>query len=130
VTLLQRLGAYVLALAIGLFYGAAGAFAHSIVVGGWLPLGLIVALIGSTALLLALRLLSGDRWTVLAAALGMMGATWVLAQTSAGGSIIFSQLHPVLANVWMIVVPLVAAVIVAWPELSRARRARQPVTHP
>ncbi|MCX6502436.1 MAG: DUF6113 family protein [Microbacterium sp.] len=114
----NRIGAWIVALLVGLVYGAAGAIAHASVWLG-LPVGLVLAVIGSAALIIAMRLLTGDRWAGLAGGLGMIAATYVLSQTSPGGSILFTQAHEVAAVIWMAAVPLVTAVVVAWPDLRR-----------
>ena len=48
----SRLGAWVVAFVIGAFYGVAGTVAQGFQLG-WLPLGLILALVGVTALLVS-----------------------------------------------------------------------------
>jgi hypothetical protein len=48
------------------------------------PLGLIVAVAGTGALLLAVRLLTGDRWAALAPGLGVMLTTLVLLGSGPG----------------------------------------------
>jgi hypothetical protein len=55
---------------------------------GVLPLGLIVAVAGTGALLLAVRLLTGDRWAALACGLGVMLTTLVLLGQGPGGSVV------------------------------------------
>ncbi len=64
-----RIGTWVVALLVGAVYGLAGTIAHSYELG-WFPLGLVLALIGCAALLVAVRLLTADRWAAL--------ATWVM----------------------------------------------------
>ncbi|MFT4306866.1 MAG: DUF6113 family protein [Microbacterium sp.] len=119
----NRLGSWAIALVIGVVYGAAGSIAHASTL--WdLPVGVVVAVVGSAALILAMRLLTGDRWSALAGGLGLMLATFVLAQTSPGGSVIFTTVHQVEALVWMASPPLSTALVVAWPDLSRARGSR------
>ncbi len=116
----NRLGAWAIALLSGIVYGAAGSVAHASMLGG-MPLGVVLAVIGAVLLVLALRLLTGDRWTALAGGLGIMAITFLLAQTSPGGSILFTTVHQTEALVWMAAPPLATAVIVAWPDLSRVR---------
>ena len=50
---------------IGAVYGVAGTIGQA-AVWGPVPLGLVIAVIGVGALLLAVRLLTGDRWNALA----------------------------------------------------------------
>jgi hypothetical protein len=112
----NRIGAWIIALLVGLVYGGAGSVGHA---STWLgvPFGLVLSVVGAGALVIAMRLLTGDRWAALAGGLGMMLATFVLSQTSPGGSVLFTDAHEVLALVWMGAVPLVTAVVVAWPDL-------------
>jgi hypothetical protein len=119
----NRIGAWIIALLVGAVYGGAGSVGHA---SFWLgiPLGLVLAVVGGGALVIAMRLLTGDRWAALAGGLGMMLATFVLAQTSPGGSVLFTQQHEVLALVWMGAVPLVTALVVAWPDLRHLGEER------
>lgn len=104
---------------IGLFYGAAGTIGQS-ALWGPVPLGLIVAVIGTGALLLAVRVLTGDRWAGLASGLGVMLTTLVLSGRGPGGSVVV----PAPADgeistgvIWTLAVPVMAAVVVAWPRM-------------
>lgn len=112
-TRLARIATWVVAFLVGVVYGLAGTIAHAFELG-WFPLGLILAIIGSAALLLAVRLLTLDRWAALATGLGMMLATLVFSGKGPGGSIVVPQTP--LAAVWTIAVPLLVAIVVAWPE--------------
>lgn len=112
---------WILALAVGLVYGVAGTVAQAFLLGP-IPLGLLLAVIGVTALLIAMRLLTADRWAALAAGLGVMVAALVFSGAGPGGSVIVpappaGEFSPGL--VWTIAVPLIVAVVVAWPDLSR-----------
>jgi hypothetical protein len=84
---LARVATWVVALAVGVAYGLAGTIAHTYAFG-WFPLGLVLAIIGSGALLLAVRLLTSDRWAALATGLGMMIAMLVFSGRGPGGSVI------------------------------------------
>ncbi|MFT4211978.1 MAG: DUF6113 family protein [Microbacterium sp.] len=119
----NRVGSWAIALVVGVVYGAAGSVAHASTLWG-LPVGVVVAVVGAAALILAMRLLTHDRWCALAGGLGMMLATFVLAQTSPGGSTIFTTVHQTEALVWMAAPPLATALVVAWPDLSRVRDGR------
>jgi peptidoglycan/LPS O-acetylase OafA/YrhL len=101
------------AFAVGAVYGLAGTIAHAYR-WGWLPLGLLLAVIGSVALLIAVRLLTGDRWTALATGLGMLIATVVFSGRGPGGSVIVPQTE--LAIAWVIALPIVIVAVVAWPN--------------
>lgn len=112
-----RLGTWVVALLVGAVYGLAGTIAHAYELG-WFPLGLILAVLGCTALLAAVRLLTGDRWAALATGLGMMLSTLVFSGKGPGGSVIVPE-SP-LGSVWTIALPILVAIVVAWPEHVRA----------
>ncbi|MDQ1128175.1 DUF6113 family protein [Microbacterium sp. SORGH_AS_0888] len=118
--MLNRIGAWAVALAVGLVYGAAGSVGQASALWG-LPIGLVLSVVGAAALVFALRALTHDRWAALASGLGMMIATWVLSLTSEGGSKLFVASHEVTVNIWMVAVPLVTALVVAWPDLRRIR---------
>ncbi|MET0672444.1 MAG: histidinol dehydrogenase [Microbacterium pygmaeum] len=118
-----RLGTWVVALVVGIVYGLAGTIAHSFSWGP-LPIGLILAILGSAALLAAVRLLTSDRWSALATGLGMMVATLVFSGRGPGGSVIVPQTS--LAIAWTIAVPILVAVVVAWPEGIASARAGTP----
>ncbi|GAB2854074.1 DUF6113 family protein [Microbacterium insulae] len=116
-----RLGTWVVALLVGAVYGLAGTIAHAYELG-WFPLGLVLAVIGCAALLVAVRLLTGDRWAALATGLGMMLSTLVFSGKGPGGSVIVPE-SP-LGSIWTIALPILVAIVVAWPENVRpAERA-------
>lgn len=117
-----RIGTWVVAFIVGAVYGVAGTIAQGFALG-WLPLGLLIAIVGSAALVAAVRLLTADRWAALAVGLGVMIATLVFSGRGPGGSVVVPQaaaggFNPGLA--WTIAVPLLVAVVVAWPERVRA----------
>jgi hypothetical protein len=126
----SRLGAWVVAFVVGAFYGVAGTVAQAYMIG-WFPLGLVLGLIGVIALLVAVRLLTGDRWATLATALGVMIATLVFSGAGPGGSVVVPQAPDGQFNpgvVWTILVPLAAVVVIAWPEVrSRTATPAEPV---
>lgn len=115
----SRLGTWVIALVVGAVYGAACTIAHAYTVGV-LPIGLVLAIVGVAALLVAVRSLTVDRWAALAAGLGALGATVVLSGSGPGGSVVVPS--GVLGVVWTFAVPVAVAVVVAWPNLSRNGR--------
>ena len=123
-SVLARVATWIVAFIVGAVYGLAGTIAHTFALG-WFPLGLVLAIIGSAALLIAVRLLTSDRWAALATGLGMMIATLVFSGKGPGGSVIVAQVPDGAFNpgiIWTIAVPLMVALVVAWPDLSRARR--------
>jgi len=109
-----RVGTWVIALVVGAVYGLAGTIAHAYALG-WFPLGLVLAILGCTALLAAVRLLTADRWAALGAGLGMMLATLVFSGKGPGGSVIVPE--STLGVVWTIAIPIVVGIVVAWPSL-------------
>jgi len=117
---IARIGSWAVAAVIGLLYGAAGTIGQS-AQWGVIPLGLIVAVAGTGALLLAVRLLTGDRWAGLATGLGVMLTTLVLSGRGPGGSVVV----PAPADgeistgvIWTLAVPVMVAIVVAWPRLA------------
>ncbi|MFE1663819.1 DUF6113 family protein [Microbacterium sp. P02] len=126
----SRVGSWVISALVGAVYGLAGTIAQSYQLG-WFPLGLILAIVGSAALLAAVRLLTSDRWTALGAGLGIMIATLVFSGRGPGGSVIVPQPAEGEINtgiIWTIAVPVLVAIVVAWPDLSRHRAVAMPHT--
>jgi len=122
---LARVATWIVSFAVGVAYGLAGTIAHTYTFG-WFPVGLVLAIVGSGALLLAVRLLTSDRWAALATGLGMMIATLVFSGRGPGGSVIVPQAPEGQFDpgvVWTIVVPLMVTLAVAWPDVSRVRRS-------
>lgn len=115
----SRFGTWIIALAVGAVYGAACTVAHAYTLGV-IPLGLVLAIVGVVALLVAVRVLTADRWAALSAGLGALGATIVFSGSGPGGSVIVPS--GALGVVWTFAVPLAVAVVVAWPDVSRNAR--------
>lgn len=113
------------AVVVGAVYATAGTVAHSFTLWG-LPIGLILAIVGSAALLAAVRLLTGDRWAALAAGAGALVATVVLSGAGPGGSVITPG--DGLGVVWAIAVPVVTATVVAWPDAAPTAPGSGPVS--
>ena len=123
-----RVGTWIVAGVIGIVYGVAGTIGQA-AMWGPVPLGLVIAVIGVGALLIAVRALTADRWAALACGLGAMLATLVFSGRGPGGSIVV----PAPADgqfstgvVWTIAVPLLAAIIVGWPSRSGRRETPAP----
>lgn len=102
-----------MAFLVGAVYGLAGTIAHGYELG-WFPLGLVLAFVGCAALLVSVRLLTADRWAALATGLGMMASTLAFSGKGPGGSVIVPE-GP-LGTVWTIALPVIVAIVVAWPE--------------
>jgi hypothetical protein len=128
-----RIVSFVLSLVVGAAYGTAASVAQAFALG-WFPLGLIVAVVGTGALLLALRLLTGDRWTALAGGAGVLLTMVLFSQVGPGGSAIVAAQSSATEWVplaWTVSVPLLVALVVAWPDAAALRpRAEDPPVHP
>ncbi|MGP3536163.1 histidinol dehydrogenase [Microbacterium sp. RD1] len=125
-TLLARALTWVFSLAIGAVYGTAATVAHAFR-WGVVPIGLLLAILGTGALLISFRALTADRWTALAAGLGVILATWVFSMVGPGGSAIVAPATAAtewIPVTWTIAVPLLVALVVAWPDLSSVRAER------
>lgn len=108
---------------IGFGFGAAGTF------GVFArpttpPVGLIVALVAAAAVLLAVRLLADDRWSVIGAALGMYGAILLFSLRGPGGSVVMPNVWQ--SMVWMYGSALIILLVAAWPDMSRIRALGRP----
>jgi hypothetical protein len=114
-----RLLTWAISLVVGAVYGTAATVAHAFTVIG-LPLGLVLAIVGTGGLLVAFRALTGDRWTALAGGLGVLLATFVFSNVGPGGSAIVAPATDATAWIpvaWTIAVPILVALVVAWPDL-------------
>jgi hypothetical protein len=121
--MLSRILNGVLLVLAGAVIGGIGTVAHQITVdwGVSLPLGLIGALLAYTALLVGLRLLGRNRIPALLAAIGTIGVVLLFTQQSAGGSVLIP--NDLRGQVWLVAPILIAAVVVAWPDLRGRRPA-------
>ncbi len=111
-----------LAFVVGAAFGVLGTIAHqaTIVLGPvTIPIGLVLALAGVTALLAGLRLVVGDRLVVLLAAIGLLGTIFLLSLRSEGGSVLVPQGLP--GTLWTVGPTLVATVVLAWPRIPGRR---------
>jgi len=122
---IARIGTWVVSVVIGLVYGVAGTIGQAAMWGA-LPVGLVVAIVGCGALLLAVRLLTLDRWSALAAGMGAMIATLVFSGRGPGGSVVVPappEGEISTGIIWTIAVPIVTALVVAWPSMRADGRA-------
>jgi uncharacterized membrane protein (UPF0136 family) len=120
--MLSRIVNYLLLVVVGVVVGAVGTIAHQSTwtIGGVaLPWGLVLALVGYTALLVGLRLLSRSRIPALITALGAILVIVLFSQQSAGGSALI--LNDLLGQVWLVAPIVIAALVMAWPDLSKHR---------
>ena len=123
-TPLARLVTVAAALVAGAVFGLLGTIAHQSVIRlgpVTIPIGLVLALVAVSALLVGLRLVLGDRMVVLACALGMLGTIFVLSLRSTGGSVLVPAGLP--GTLWTIVPALVATFVLAWPKLPAKRQS-------
>lgn len=121
----SRVGAAVLGFVVGAIFAAMGTVAHQSttqVAGVDVPWGLMLGLLGFTALLIGLRLVLHDRLTVVAAALGALLTIFVLSLRSTGGSVLIPE--GVLGLVWTMGPAIIAAIVIAWPRLPARPSAR------
>ncbi len=118
---IARIVTWIMSAVIGFGFGAAGSFGVSTLPTP-IPTGLIVSLLGCTAILVALRLLADDRWAVLAGGIGMYAAVLVLMQRGPGGSVVLPD--SILSIVWILGVAGVILLVVAWPDPARLARLR------
>ena len=116
-----RIATWAIAAVVGAAYGTAGTIAHAFTIGP-VPLGLVLAIVGSGALLIAVRALTADRMAALATGIGLIAAVIVFSGQGPGGSVIvpegeLAMLGPInLGVVWMVSVPVLVAAVVLWPE--------------
>ena len=113
---------WLIAALVGAVFGVAGTITHAFTWGP-VPVGLLLAIIGCGAMLLAVRLLTDDRWLALAVGAGMMVATVAFSGTGPGGSVVVPA--KVLGTIWVVAVPLLVMVVVALPNASRPATARR-----
>lgn len=114
----------------GVLVGALGTVANQI---SWsvsssfsLPLGLAVAFLALTALLIAARSLGVSRFPALGVALGALGTILLFSRESAGGSVLVP--NNLMGQLWFAGPFVIAAVVIAWPDLQRARARSAPTT--
>ncbi len=116
-----RVFACLLALLLGVGVGALGTISHQadlMLAGAVLPLGVALSLIVAGCLLVGLRLVFGSRAPSLLASIGFLLALVVFGQAGPGGSVLIPA--NVAGYVWTYGVPLVAAIVLAWPRLRKA----------
>jgi hypothetical protein len=123
-----RVFGWLVALLVGVFYGAAGTIAQAYRLGP-VPLGLVLATVGSAGLLIAMRTLTGDRANAFAGGLGITLAAYVFSQPGLGGSAIVAAPTPGtewIPLVWTVVGPALMVLVAFWPDFSRLPGAQQP----
>jgi hypothetical protein len=117
----SRIVSAILLVLAGAAFGAIGTIAHqsSVTWGIPIPLGLIGSLLAFTCLLVGLRLLGHSRLPALLAALGAIAVILLFTQESGGGSVLIP--NNLAGQVWLIGPILIAAVVIAWPDVQARR---------
>ncbi|MET4157645.1 histidinol dehydrogenase [Agromyces sp. PvR057] len=124
--LVNRIATLALALIVGAIYGTLGTVGHR---QAWqvgdvtLPWGLVLALIGVAALLVAFRTIGGGRLVAAVAGLGVILMVGLLTLPGPGGSVLV--VGDLTGTIWSIGPALVTVFVVAWPRLP-ARTANRP----
>jgi len=118
-----RIVTLLIAALLGLFAGALLTASHQATVavaGVPVPWGLIAGILIMTALFIGLRIVFESRAVALAAGVGFLGASALLALQSAGGSVLVPD--NLAGYVWTFGPVLIGAVVLAWPKLTRPNR--------
>jgi len=120
-TLSSRAVSWVVGLGLGVLFGVMGTAVSqstwTIVAGFALPVGIIIALLAVTLLLVGLRLVLRTRTTAILAAFGIVVTIFLLSQPSAGGSILVPG--NVLGVTWTFAPTVIALLVLAWPRFSK-----------
>jgi len=114
----SMIASWALALLVGALVGSVTTVIHQsslTVIGIDIPWGLIVSLATVAAYLLGLRLVRGERGSVVFGGLGVLISVFVFSQRSVGGSVLVPD--NIAGSVWAIAPTLIATIIVAWPKL-------------
>ena len=109
---------WALALLVGALVGSVTTVIHQssiAVIGIDIPWGLIVSLATVAAFLLGLRLVRGERGSVVFGGLGVLVSVFLFSQRSIGGSVLVPD--NIAGSIWAIAPTLIATIIVAWPKL-------------
>lgn len=112
----SRVLSWVAAALVGGVYGVAGTIAHS-VMWGPVPIGIIVAAIACSAILIAVRALTHDRGAAVAAGLGMIGMLVLISGVGPGGSIVVPD--SLSGQIWTYLVAGIVLLVIAWPSFAR-----------
>jgi hypothetical protein len=117
----SRVLSWIAAAVVGGVFGIAGTIAHSLTWGP-VPVGIIIGAIACGAILVAVRALTHDRGSTLAAGIGMLGMVAVISGVGPGGSVVVE--NTVWGQVWMYVVAGLALLAIAWPRLPERSQPR------
>lgn len=119
-SLFSRVSALVVATVLGAFAGVTLTAAHqaTAVVGALIiPWGIIAAVVVTAALLVGLRLVFDTRIVAGCAAIGLLGASALLAIQTSGGSVLVPA-NPA-GYTWTYAPVIIAGVVLAWPRFVR-----------
>jgi hypothetical protein len=114
----SNIASWVLALLVGALVGSVTTVIHQssiLVLGIDIPWGLVASLGTVAAYLLGLRLVRGERVSVIFGALGVLISVYIFSQRSTGGSVLVP--NNLAGSIWAIAPTLIATIIVAWPKL-------------
>lgn len=123
-----RIVTFLVAGALGLFAGALLTATHQasvLVAGVPVPWGLIAGLVIVTALLVGLRIVFESRVVALAAGIGFLAASALLALQSSGGSVLVPD--NIAGYVWTFGPVLIGTIVLAWPKLARPAALARPM---
>lgn len=116
--LFSRILTWLMAIALGAVFGAAGTIGYAAMPFG-LPLGFAVGIVGCAAILVAIRMITEDRIAVAAGGLGMMAMLLLFSGVGPGGSVVVPD--SILGVVWSLSLTAVIVLIAVWPDASRLR---------
>lgn len=129
VSVWSRVATLVVALVVGAVYGTLGTIGHR---QAWqvgevsLPWGLVLALVGVAALLVAFRTIGGGRLVAAVAGLGVILMVGLLTLPGPGGSVLV--VGDLTGTIWSIGPALVTVFVVAWPHLPERGAGRRGTT--
>lgn len=118
--MLSRVGALVVATLLGAFTGVTLTAAHqaTTAIGSLVvPWGIITAVVVTAAILAGMRLVFETRIVAGCAAVGLLGASALLAGQTSGGSVLVPA--NAAGYTWTYAPVLIAAVVLAWPRITR-----------
>ena len=119
-SLFNRVSALVVATVLGAFAGLILTAAHqtTVAVGPLIiPWGIITAVIVTAALLAGLRLVFETRIVAGCAAVGLLGASALLAIQTSGGTVLVPA--NAAGYTWTYAPVIIAAIVLAWPRVTR-----------
>ena len=104
---------------VGAVFGVAATIAHSATWWGFFPIGMILGAIACAAILIAIRVLTADRWAGVAAGIGMVVLVTIISGRGPGGSVIVP--NTLSGQIWGFLIAGIVIVIAVWPDFSKLR---------